>query len=45
VLSASAEISGETAKRLAHVIDLFGVDEDGTSQVNASPFDPQAKAS
>jgi hypothetical protein len=46
VLSASAEISGETANRLRRVTELFGVTEDGTSQASASPLeDPQAKAS
>jgi pimeloyl-ACP methyl ester carboxylesterase len=47
VLSASAEISGETAKRLHHVAELFGVDakeiSDGAPKV--APFDPKAKAS
>lgn len=45
VLSASAGISGEVAKRLRRVTELFGVGEDGTSPADASPFDPQAKAS
>ena len=45
VLSASAEISGEVAKRLRRVTELFGVTEDSTSQANTGPFDPQAKAS
>jgi hypothetical protein len=45
VLSASAEISGEAAKRMRRVTELFGVTEDGTSQANKDPFDPQAKAS
>ena len=41
VLSASAEISGEVAKRLKHVADLFGLD----GQRNTLPFDPKARAS
>jgi hypothetical protein len=46
VLSASAEISGETAKRLRRVTELFERVEDSTSQASsAGPFDPQAKAS
>src|ERR1700730_8632221 len=45
VLSASEGISGEVAKRLRRVSELFGVGEDDTSPANASPFDPQAKAS
>jgi uncharacterized protein DUF3141 len=47
VLSASAEISGETAKRLHHVAELFGVDAAETSEntSNVAPFDPKAKAS
>jgi hypothetical protein len=45
VLSASEGISGEVAKRLRRVTELFGVGEDDTSQGDASPFDPQAKAS
>jgi hypothetical protein len=41
VLSASAEISGEVARRLNQVAGLFGLaDEEGTV-----PFDPKAKAS
>jgi len=47
VLSASAAISGEAAKRLKRVAALFGVDpgelSDKTS--NVAPFDPKAKAS
>jgi hypothetical protein len=39
VLSASAEISGEVAKRLKQVAGLFGVEG------NTVPFDPKAKAS
>jgi len=45
VLSASGEISGEVAKRLRRVTELFGVTEDSTSQANTGPFDPQARAS
>jgi pimeloyl-ACP methyl ester carboxylesterase len=45
VLSASAEISGETARRLSRVAELFGVTKDGSSQTTGSTFDPQAKAS
>jgi hypothetical protein len=39
VLSASAGISGEVAKRLKQVAGLFGLEE------NAVPFDPKARAS
>jgi len=42
VLSASAEISGESAKRLNRIAELFDVD---TERTGRSPFDPQAKAS
>jgi pimeloyl-ACP methyl ester carboxylesterase len=47
VLSASAEISGEVAKRLKRVAELFGVDalEVSESASNVAPFDPRAKAS
>jgi hypothetical protein len=45
VLSASAELSGETAKRLRRITELFGATEDSTSQAIANPFDPQARAS
>jgi pimeloyl-ACP methyl ester carboxylesterase len=47
VLSASAAISGETAKRLHHLAELFGVDatEASGSASNVAPFDPKAKAS
>jgi hypothetical protein len=47
VLSASAEISGEVAKRLKRVAELFGVDamEVSESASNVAPFDPKAKAS
>jgi hypothetical protein len=41
VLSASAEISGEVAKRLKQVAGLFGLDGQG----NTVPFDPKARAS
>jgi pimeloyl-ACP methyl ester carboxylesterase len=41
VLSASAEISGEVARRLKQVAGLFGLDDEG----GAVPFDPEAKAS
>src|SRR3984885_9374000 len=47
VLSASAAISGEVAKRLKRVAELFGVDADEVSDraSNIAPFDPKAKAS
>jgi hypothetical protein len=47
VLSASAEISGEVARRLKLVAELFGVEAAGISeqQPNVAPFDPHAKAS
>src|SRR4029453_11799262 len=47
VLSAGAEISGEVAKRLKRVAELFGVDalEVSESASNVTPFDPKAKAS
>jgi hypothetical protein len=47
VLSASAAISGEVAKRLKRVAELFGVDAMGVpeSASNVAPFDPKAKAS
>jgi len=41
VLSASAEISGEVARRLKQVSTLFGLDDQG----NTVPFDPKARAS
>jgi hypothetical protein len=46
-LSASAEISGEVAKRLKRVADPFGVDapEVPESVSNVAPFDPKAKTS
>jgi hypothetical protein len=45
VLSASAEISGETAKRLHRITELFGATEESSPQADTSPFDPKAKAS
>jgi hypothetical protein len=47
VLSASAAISGEVAKRLKHVAELFGVDADEflDKASNVAPFDPKARAS
>jgi hypothetical protein len=45
VLSASAEVSGESARRLSRVAELFGVTEDASPQTTGSTFDPQAKAS
>jgi hypothetical protein len=47
VLSASAEISGEVARRLKRVGQLFGVDATSAPQGQAGvlPFDPKAKAS
>jgi hypothetical protein len=41
VLSASAEISGEVARRLKQVAVLFGLEDQG----NTVPFDPKARAS
>ena len=41
VLSASAEISGEAARRLKQVAGLFGLADAG----NTVPFDPEARAS
>ncbi|MHC2440252.1 DUF3141 domain-containing protein [Bradyrhizobium sp. USDA 4451] len=41
VLSASADISGEVARRLKQVAGLFGLDGQG----NTVPFDPKARAS
>jgi len=47
ILAASAEISGETARRPKRIAELFGVDAsripEGTS--NVAPIDPKAKAS
>jgi len=45
VLSASAGISGEVAKRLAQVADLFGIDAASSRSKNVTPLDPKAKAS
>lgn len=47
VLSASAEVSGEIAKRLTRIAELFGVDGAEISKEisNAAAFDPKAKAS
>src|SRR4029450_3923666 len=47
VLSASAAISGEVAKRLKRVAELFGVDagEFSDKALKVAPFDPKAKAS
>jgi hypothetical protein len=47
VLSASAAISGEVARRLARVAELFGLDAKEYSErgANVAPFDPKAKAS
>jgi pimeloyl-ACP methyl ester carboxylesterase len=47
VLSASADISGEVAKRLRRLAELFGVEatEGSERPSNVAPFDPKAKAS
>jgi pimeloyl-ACP methyl ester carboxylesterase len=46
VLSASAEISGEVAKRLAQVAELFGIDAGALGRGNnVTSLDPKAKAS
>jgi pimeloyl-ACP methyl ester carboxylesterase len=47
ILSASAEISGEVARRLEQVAELFGIDATGLSgrRAKAAPLDPKAKAS
>lgn len=47
VVSASAEISGEIAKRLKRIAELFGVDYAEISKgiSNVAAFDPKAKAS
>jgi pimeloyl-ACP methyl ester carboxylesterase len=47
VLSASDEISGERARRLQRVAELFGVDaaEGAERASKVAPFDPKAKAS
>lgn len=44
VLSASSEITGESASRLQRIAALFGV-EAGEGPSNIAPFDPKAKAS
>jgi Protein of unknown function (DUF3141) len=44
VLSAGGKISGETAKRLDRVAQLFGVDQE-VADGSASPLSPRAKAS
>jgi hypothetical protein len=44
VLSVSRDISGETAKRLHRIAQLFGVSE-GYREKGGSPVNPQAKAS
>ena len=44
VLSAGGEVSGETAKRLKRVAQLFGIDEEAADASEGS-FSPQAKAS
>jgi hypothetical protein len=44
VVSASAEVSGESAQRLHRVAELFGVTDEG-SRATASAHDPQARAS
>jgi hypothetical protein len=45
VLSASAKISGETAKRLNEIGRLFGIDTGEMPESRTVPFNPQAKAS
>jgi hypothetical protein len=47
VLSAGAEISGEVARRLKRVAELFGADAEEFSDraPKVAPFDPKAKAS
>ena len=47
VLSASADVTGERAKRLRQVAGLFGIGAvDGSEAAsNVAPFDPRAKAS
>jgi hypothetical protein len=45
VLSASAKISGETAKRLNEVGRLFGIEAGEISESRTVPFNPQARAS
>jgi hypothetical protein len=45
VLSASEDISGERAKRLKRVAELFGLGGEEERTSNVAPFDPKAKAS
>jgi hypothetical protein len=45
VLSASAESSGEVAKRMKRVAGLFGVDTVSGAPSNVAPFDPRVRAS
>jgi hypothetical protein len=45
VLAASSEVSGESAKRLRRIAELFGVKEEDKSPTGAIPFDSRAKAS
>ncbi|WFU38264.1 DUF3141 domain-containing protein [Bradyrhizobium sp. CB82] len=45
VLSAAEEITGERAKRLKQVAELFAVGEAAEPVSNVAPFDPQARAS
>ncbi|WP_298877548.1 DUF3141 domain-containing protein [uncultured Bradyrhizobium sp.] len=45
ILSASAEITGERAKRLKQVAELFGLEGEGELTSKVAPFDPQARAS
>ena len=46
VLSASAAVSGEVAKRLTRIAELFGVDAAEIPKIsNVTAFDPKAKAS
>lgn len=45
VLSASEDITGESATRMKRVAELFGVDAGGEPASNVAPFDPKARAS
>jgi len=45
VLSASAKISGETAKRLNEIGRLFGIDAGEMQEGRTVPFNPQARTS
>jgi hypothetical protein len=45
VLSASADITGERARRFKRIAELFGLEGEGDSTSNVAPFDPQARAS